>query len=80
MVATKQPRRTYVQLANTILCHADAMQIFSFVLSVAFSLLFTAIYGAPEEIRTPDPQIRSSGAPHDGTGNRTDILTHHKPA
>jgi hypothetical protein len=38
------------------------MQIFSFcmaVLNVVFLLILTVIYGAPEEIRTPDPQIRS---------------------
>ena len=53
---------SYAQPAEKTYCHADAMQIFSFcmaVLSAAILNLFSSNYGAPEEIRTPDPQIRS---------------------
>jgi hypothetical protein len=46
------------------ICHVDAMQIFSFCMayfSARFYPVFSMDYGAPEEIRTPDPQIRSLG-------------------
>jgi hypothetical protein len=42
--------------------HADAMQIFSFCMAnfgTKFYPVFSMDYGALEEIRTPDPQIRS---------------------
>jgi hypothetical protein len=38
------------------------MQIFSFCMAVLTDRAFVfipVVYGAPEEIRTPDPQIRS---------------------
>ena len=54
------------------LCHADAMQIILFCMAdFLVGNLWQCVYwtfGAPGEIRTPDPQIRSLRLPHPAIG------------